>query len=290
MLSKKARIALQVANIASFVAAFVINVLANVVPYNNKTTQELSDAIPNLFVPAGITFSIWGVIYILSFVFSFYQGKSLFTKELPAEGDRDIVERIHVFWILANVFNGAWMFTWHYELVEVSLALIIGLFASLLLLYLRLGIGARGREDVTLKERLLAHLPISVYLGWLTVATIANLTAVLVVNRPAGQESLLGIPDATWTVLVLIVGAAITGLVLFTRKDVAYSLVVIWTYAGIILKRVDPAFSPELAIVVTALIAIIAIAAVATVAAIALVKNRQRAKAGGGTEKTVATA
>lgn len=243
---------LQWVNLVGFIATVVVNMLANALPLNGKNTGQLSDNIPNLFVPVGFTFSIWGVIYVLLFLFSWYQGRDLLKKE---KEDIPFLGKIGWFFATASAGNIAWIFAWHWELVPLSMVFMGVLLASLLALYVRLGIGLPS-DSVTRKERNFIHVPISVYLGWITVATIANVVAVLVVSRAPGDTTLLGIDDATWTVLVLIVGLAITALMLLIRKDVAYSLVIIWAYLGIALKRLDPAFAPEPAIVAMAFVAI----------------------------------
>ena len=71
---------LQVGNIIIVILTIIINGLANFLPIGGNYTEELADNIPNLFVPAGITFAIWGVIYVLIILFSVYLAKDLFKK------------------------------------------------------------------------------------------------------------------------------------------------------------------------------------------------------------------
>jgi len=167
---------LQISNIVSTVFVFIINMMASIGLINNKTTGELSDKLPNLFVPFGITFSIWGLIYALLFLFIIYQAVDLVKKD--ADGTV-YLNKIGCFFVLSNIANLAWIFTWHYELVPASLLFMMLLLISLLAIYLRLGIG-EPRTVMSRREKLFFQLPFSVYLGWITVATIANVTAVLV--------------------------------------------------------------------------------------------------------------
>jgi hypothetical protein len=218
---------------------------------NNTTPGELSDKLPNLFVPAGITFSIWGVIYILLLMFIVFQARSLVNKD---RDDSYYVQGIGWFFVVSNIANSAWIFAWHYELVPLSLILMVVLFLSLLTIYLRLQIGLP--VPVTpLKERIFFHIPFSVYLGWITVATIANVTTVLVWAgvEPYNQTAVY------LTVFVLLVALAITTLMLWRRKDIAYSLVMLWAFTGIILKRIDPRFFIDLTVASTAGIAAVVI-------------------------------
>lgn len=218
---------LQAGNILAMIATIIINGLAVILPLNGKSTQELSDALPNLFVPANLTFSIWGIIYILWVVFAIYQASNLFKKEKP---QMPFLFQISWLFILSCVANSAWIFAWHYQQVGLSLIIMIILLITLIALYLRLDV---GRAAVPLQEKLCVHLPFSVYLGWITVATIANVTAYLVSVHWDG----LGISDIMWTQLVISVGVLITLLALITRRDIAYSLVVVWALLGIYLKR-----------------------------------------------------
>ena len=218
---------LQVGNLTAAIFTIIVNSLANILPIAGKNTGELSDNIPNLFVPAGITFAIWGIIYILIIVFVIYLAKDLFKKEKET---KPFLEKISFFFILASLANIIWIFLWHYEQVVLSILAMILLFVSLLMIYLRLNIGL---EKVSLKEKICIHAPISVYLGWITVATIANVTAVLVKIKWDG----FGISPVVWTMLVLVVATIITILMLLTRKDCQYSAVIIWALLGIYIKR-----------------------------------------------------
>jgi hypothetical protein len=240
--------ALQTGNILAMIITIAINALAVLLPLNGKTTEYLSDKYPNLFVPAGLTFSIWGIIYILWVVFAVYQARDLFKKD---EKEMPFLHQITYLFILSSVANSAWIFAWHYEYVGFSLLIMIILLFSLLAIYLRLNI---GRAQVSLMEKLCVHAPFSVYLGWITVATIANVTAFLVSVNWDG----FGISPLIWTILVISVGVLITLLMLALRKDIAYSIVVLWALLGIWIKRTTPAYTNN-DVALTALIAMIII-------------------------------
>jgi hypothetical protein len=238
-------------NSIAVIATIIVNALAVILPLNSKTTQELSDALPNLFVPAGITFSIWSIIYVFLIIFMLYQILNLIKKD---QLNMSYLEKIGGWFILASLANITWILLWHYEYVTISLAAMLLLFISLLMIYLRLNIGLSKAQ---LKEKIAVHTTISLYLGWITVATIANVTAVLV-KLDVG-ELVLG--QTTWTILVIAVAALITILVILKRKDIIYSLVIIWAFLGIIIKRLadDPIYGVQTNIAITATIAIIII-------------------------------
>ncbi len=243
------KIRFQIVNIIGFGGMIIVNFLANYLPINGKTTGELSAQYPNLFVPAALTFAIWGVIYLLLAFFVIFQAKDLFKKSK----DMNIYFINDIGWLffVSSLANMAWIFAWHYEKVILSLIIMIILLFSLIKIYLNLNI---GREKVTKKIKYLVHLPFSVYLGWITVATIANVTAVLVHLGWNG----FGISEVFWTVLVIAVATIITLVILSTRGDIFYSLVIIWAFLGIVIKRLS--FKPVYyTIVIAAIVGMIII-------------------------------
>jgi hypothetical protein len=243
---------LQAGNIFAIMITILVNALAVLLPLNGKTTQELSDALPNLFVPAGITFSIWGIIYILWIVFAVYQARDLFKK---VEIEMPFLQQITVLFIMSSVANSAWIFLWHYEYVGLSLLMMIILLFSLLSIYLRLNI---GRSNVTMTDKLCVHVPFSVYLGWITVATIANVTAFLVSLKWDG----FGVDPLLWTIIIIAVGTLLTVLMLALRKDIAFSLVILWAFFGIWMKRMtQPNTITDVNVATTISIAIVLILA-----------------------------
>ncbi len=229
-LINKYKIGLQIGNGFFAIATIVVNALANILPINNRLTAEISDSLPNLFVPSGFTFSIWGIIYFLLILFAIYQGRDIFKKE---KIEMIFLEKIGFLFIIASLANIGWIFAWHYEQIFLSLLAMLILFVCLLIIYLRLDI---GKVNVNLKEKLFVHVPFSVYLGWITVATIANITALLV---DIGWDG-FGISEMIWTVLVLIVATIITSIIIISRRDFAYGLVIVWAFFGILMKRINP--------------------------------------------------
>ncbi len=218
---------LQIFNLIGFIATVIVNFLAVLLPIGGNTTQELSDAIPNLFVPAGITFSIWTFIYIFLGLFSIYQIRDITKKD---KIEMKFIDDIGYFFIIGSLSNIIWIIVWHYQLVPVSLIFMIILLISLLLIYLKLNI---GKSEVSRIEKVAVHIPFSIYLGWITVATIANVTAVLVVLGVEGFDLLAVI----LTILVIAVAVTITYAMLLLRKDYAYSVVIIWALLGIFIKQ-----------------------------------------------------
>jgi len=223
-------IILSIINLVGFLGVVTVNYLANALPINQKTTGALSDQYPNLFVPAGLTFSVWGLIYILLAAFVVYSLVTAF----KADAKRSFIDKISIFFFLTCVANVGWILAWHYEILPLSMLLMILLLACLIAIYLRLSI---GKSDASNQEKYLVHLSFSVYLGWITIATIANATALLV----AANWNTFGLGEQFWTVDVIIVGVAITLVIVLQRRDIFFGLVVVWALIGILIKRLaDP--------------------------------------------------
>ncbi len=208
--------------------AFVLtmNTLANTLPINGQTTGEVSAKYENLFVPAGYTFSIWGLIYLLLLIFAIAQARGLFGQR-PAPAATD---RIGIWFFLSCLANGLWILAWHYERLELSLAIMLFLLFSLIVIYRRL-----SREGVisSASEKWTFALPFSVYLGWISIATIANTAALL--TGAAWDGGFLS--PSVWTAVVLLTGTLLGMWFLLRWQDVAYALVIIWAFAGILVRR-----------------------------------------------------
>jgi hypothetical protein len=220
---------LSILNLLGFLGTVIVNYLAVTLPLNSRTTGELSDQYPNLFVPAGFTFSIWGVIYLLLAIFIIYQLVYAFRKTMQ---NSSFLEKIGILFFVSSLANLGWVFVWHFELVSLSLFLMLILLSSLMTIYVKLQI---GKSNSPKSEKYLIHLPFSVYLGWITIATIANATALLV-NLGWNR---FGLSEPFWTVFVIIVGIAISLIILFYRKDIFYCLVVDWALFGILIKHLN---------------------------------------------------
>ena len=252
---------LKIANIIGFISTVIVNSLAgSTTLLGGKNTAEISDANFTLITPAGYVFSIWGIIYILLGVFVIFQA-------LPSEKEKGYHNRISWFFVLSSVCNIVWLFLWQYEYLVFSVIVMFLLLTSLILIYLRLDI---GKSKVGLREKLTIHLPFSTYLGWITIASIANVSVTLVSVNWDG----FGISPSTWATLIIIIALAISILVSATRKDIAYSLVIIWALVGI---SVSQSGNENIAILAQASSIIILISLFAS---ILFVKFRQKSELG----------
>jgi TspO/MBR family len=203
----------------TIVALIVMNVLANALPLNGIGTGAISDSFKVYFVPAGYVFAIWGLIYIGLLAYGIYQA-------LPAQKENPRLRRAAAPFIVGSLANIAWLFFWHYGLFALTVVAMLILLISLILVYQILGI---NQVQVSKGERWLAQVPFSIYLGWISVATIANITNLLWLSGWNG----FGLAPEVWTVIMLGVAVVLAFIMALRRHDVAYLLVLAWAFAGI---------------------------------------------------------
>ena len=216
---------LSLINIFLYVGMIVVNALANILPINGMKTGELSDFYPNLFVPSGMTFSIWGVIYALLLFMVIYQMVAVSGKKerFALSKNQNLV------FALTCVLNVAWILTWHYQKVLLSVIVMIGLLLCLISLYN----GVFNAKIKKIPARIAYRVTMNVYLGWISVATIANISALLVSWNWNG----FGLPENVWTIIIMVIGLIIAILVTLKNHVIFYPLVFVWAYYGIIVKR-----------------------------------------------------
>jgi benzodiazapine receptor len=238
----------QATNGVAVLAVIVVNALANILPFNGLTTGEISDRFRVFFVPAGYVFSIWGLIYLGLVGFAVYQA-------LPAQRTDPALRRVGYLFAWSALANIAWLFFWHYEQFVLTLPAMLSLLLLLIAIYLRLDI---GRARVGQGHRWLVHLPFRIYLGWITVATIANVTSLLDYLK----WGMWGIRPEAWTVIMLLAAVAIAVGMTVTRRDAAFLLVLVWAFVGIGIQHAGQPVVAPAAWISAGLVAVLAIAAV----------------------------
>lgn len=202
----------------AFLAIIAINALANILSINGQTTGEISNRLPVLFTPAGYVFSIWSVIYILLAIWiAGFWIRYKKEKELPSRA-------ISLYFILSAAANITWLFLWHYEYFAWSIAAMLLYLGSLILLYLQYGNNERKFTE---------RLPISVNMGWISVATITNISYVLTYYNWGGW----GLSNELWAVIMLTVATALALHVRFHHSDIPFTLVFVWAFIGIAVKH-----------------------------------------------------
>ena len=229
-----------IVNIAALVVALVVNALATTLPLGGRTTAEISDSFNILFVPAGYVFSIWGLIYLALIGFAVFQA-------LTAQQNNYFVRATGWWFALSCFANALWIVFWHSGYYLLTLAMMLILLASLIVIYRRLA----ALSDADIPTRWLTQFPFSLYLGWITVATVANASAVFVDLGWDGSP----LSPVTWTVVMIAVAAGLSFLMSYRHRDLIYSGVIVWALIGILLKQM--AYAPIVAACVIAVGAIV---------------------------------
>ena len=222
-------------NLAAFLLVVVVNYLANALPIGGKTTEELSNQLDVIITPAGYAFSIWGLIYLLLGIWVLRQAPKR-RRNLPMYNETSL------YFILSCILNSAWVICWHYELFLTSVVIMIGLLVTSIVLYKKL-----TELDVSFFDK----LPFSIYLGWISVATIVNISYYLVFIGWDGW----GISAQTWTVIMLVVATILAIVFRVENADWVYPLVFVWAFVAIGVKNMEA--YPSVAYVAYALAAVI---------------------------------
>ncbi len=257
-----ARIA-AIVNVVTFLGMLVVNILATSLPLNGMDTGELSDALPNLFVPSGITFSIWGLIWLLLAAYLFLQVRTAFDRGGIEDGmveSDPYAPGVVGFWFPLNmILNAAWIFAWHYQLVGLSVIIMLALLATLIMMFLNIDEVIRR----TGSQRF-ARVPISVYFGWITIATIANITAFLVSVGWGGFD----VSEVVWTIVVIAAGLAVNVIMLLRHRNFAFAAVAVWAFIGIALKRIAEGTPEGPGVLIAAIVAGVALIVLGVVVAL----------------------
>lgn len=228
MIEKKKFSKISIITAITFGIMILLNILANALPINGQNTGQISDAYSNLFAPAAYTFSIWGLIYLLLALHIFYQLG--FFRKGDIDNKDNLLNNIGILFSISSIANTIWILAWHYEKMLLSTVLI-----SLILICLILINSKIMDVKLSLKEKIFIYIPFSLYFGWITIATIANITVLLVSIGWKG----FGISEVVWTMVILIVGFLIASITIYRQKNIIYGFVIIWAYLGIYVKHIS---------------------------------------------------
>lgn len=220
---------IEIFSLLFFLAVLVVNYLANSLPINGKNTGQISKQYPNLFVPAPYTFSIWGVIYFSLLIFCVYAILNN-SKVKRSKNRRELTKNIHAAFILTCILNISWIFAWHYSLVLLSVIIMVFFLLALILLnsYILF-----MESELTKTEKFFLKAPFGLYLGWICIATIANITALLISYGWRGA----GIGEESWAFIMILIGSIIGIIAIFRFNNSYIGLSCIWAFGGIIVER-----------------------------------------------------
>lgn len=206
-------------NLVAFAIVILLNFLSNALPINGQTMPEISARYPSLFTPAGFTFAIWGAIYLGLLVFVIWQA-------LPAQRSSDKVARLSTWFQINCLMNAVWIVVWHYDLLVLSLLVMLVILATLILIYRTL---IADIDAAPFTEHLVLYLPFSLYAGWITLATIANAS----ILQTSNGWDYVWLTAVQWTLLKLALAGAIGARMVLRYRDPVFGAVVIWGAYGI---------------------------------------------------------
>lgn len=206
----------------TFLFMLVMNALATTLPLNGQSTNEISDRYDTLFAPIGFTFAIWGIIYLTLGVYTVVQ----------LVADNALIREITPWFIASNLLNGVWIIAWHYELLWLAAIIIVALLLTLMKINTR-----TTKQRPELGSTLTIRMPFAIYFGWVTVATVANISALLV---QAGLGDGFWLSAEGWTIVILVVAALIGIVTSWVNTSPAYVGVFVWAYWGILSRHLSP--------------------------------------------------
>ncbi|WIV19613.1 TspO/MBR family protein [Paenibacillus polygoni] len=211
-------------NAAGLILVIVVNALANILPIGGRTTQEVSELYPVLITPAGYAFIIWSVIYLLLAGFVIFQF-------LPSQKNRNTTAQVGIWFFISCLANAGWIILWQNLQIGWSVLVILILLFSLIQMYVR----TRDIPSPTPGETWFVKLPFSIYLGWVSVATLINITVWL--SKLGWSGFNLG--DQTWAIILLLLGSIVAFAVSYRYNDFILPLVFVWAYIAIGVKQSD---------------------------------------------------
>jgi hypothetical protein len=235
----------QILTLAAIITAFVVNVISNIFPFGGLSIGEISNTIFRdvLIIPASYAFAIWGLIYLGLFAFAIYQF-------LPNQKQDPDLRNISYLLVVASVAQSIWVYLFLGRLFFLSVIAMLGILLPLIVAYLRLEI---GKNPVSRIKKWCVHFPISIYFGWISVATIVNVACALYDQNWNGG----GISGEVWTSILSIVAAVVAGAIAIQYRDSAYTGVTIWALVAVGVKNWDTGTIRNLALVLAIALTVI---------------------------------
>lgn len=227
-MNKPTFILLIVLNVLGTILMLTINYLSISLPINNQLPQDISNRYPTIITPSGITFSIWGIIYLSLIAFLIYQ-ITMFLR-----GEIYVIEKIGIWYFISCILNSAWIFAWHYNEIILSLIIMSLLLTTLMIIYKRIGI---GETSGTWYDKVFFYLPFSIYTGWILIAFTLNIAITLVYLKWNG----FGIQSDIWGFVVISLLTCLISTMIILKKDIFLGLTSIWALIGILIERIKDA-------------------------------------------------
>ena len=235
----------QIAVLVSTLMMITVSSAAGLGMINDVSTAEIAQRLNILIIPASYAFAIWGVIYVGLLLLSIYQ-------VLPANREIPVLRKAGWWMVMANTAQITWIISWHYQSTLLALAMMIFMLTALIMIYLHLEIGVSKTSN---GMRWMVHLPISIFIAWITGAVIGNVGDYLYHAKWHG----FGLAPEIWAVAMLVLGAVISEMVAYNRRDIAFLAVMVWAFVAIGVKTVEVSPIFEAACVAAVVVSIMGI-------------------------------
>lgn len=201
-----------------FLLTIIMNYIAQVIPFNGQTNGEVSDKYSTLITPADYAFSTWGIIYLALGIYVFYQA-------LWAPTDQRVFDKIGKWLIASFITTSLWLPAFQYEWLWLSVLIMLMILVSLIMISIILV------KDKTILggERIWIKIPFGLYLGWISVATIVNITVLFKYS----MSVITGADELLWLWIMLVLGFVLAVFISNWSRNVSVVLVFAWAYLAI---------------------------------------------------------
>lgn len=234
---------------AGYLAAFIIMIIMNYLVGTN--VGNVADSNQPIIQPAGFAFSIWGLIYILVFIWIIKQFFQKTWKDSPAYKLK--------YWPIINfLLNSAWILVFTQQMILASVIVIFALLITLIIMHILISSQHYNWFD---------RFPYSIYFAWVTVASIVN---VFQLTNDNNIDSIVGLDELTWTIIMLSAAGVIGLITSLYFKDWLYPLVIIWPLYAIYVENNSEYASLDMTLLIISIL--LAVSSVIT----AIIKNKNK--------------
>lgn len=215
----------QLTTLIAIIAAFGVNIWSNFFPIGGLSIGAISNTVFRdvLITPANYAFAIWGLIYLSLFAFGIYQF-------LPAQRNDSNLRKVGYLLVIACISQTAWVYLFLLRMFVLSVIAMLGILVPLIGIYLQL---ANHSVLTSRIQKWCVRFPISIYLSWISVATIVNVACALYAIGWNGW----GISATTWTILMVIIASAIAFFITNKYGDTYFTWVTVWALSAIAIKQ-----------------------------------------------------
>jgi hypothetical protein len=220
---------LAIMNLIALGFQILLSYLVQVKSFSTQDVGQVSAKFDTVFTPAGITFAIWGLIYTSLFAFCLFHLYKSFSKGSSCQVNQD-TQNIGWLFVINNISTGFWLIAWVNEQLLVSVVLMMIQLFTLIRISIKAHI---SNPDRSVQTVILTQFPLSIYFGWICIASIANISAWLKFTGWNG----MGISESFWVIILIGIATLLSLFIILVRRNLPFGFVILWALYGIVLKR-----------------------------------------------------